>query len=201
MTHAMLRAALRSGVKPWRKGDRAMTYSFELVLVVLVLRHGVRGDSRQGPDQRRLHPRVVQLLPRAGVGLAGRRRPGLRRGGGRRRPRHGLPAADAVADAPGGHRHPADAAAARRLPGPGAGRAAAALRRRRTCRRSATRRTPANLHIAPIYVENSVADTRTPNVVTSIIMDYRGFDTLIETCVIFAAGIASAAVRRKALSR
>ncbi len=54
--------------------------------------------------------------------------------------------------------------------------------------------TPANLHIAPTYVENSVADTRTPNVVTSIIMDYRGFDTLIETCVIFAAGIASAAI-------
>ena len=54
--------------------------------------------------------------------------------------------------------------------------------------------TPANLHVAPFYVENSVADTRTPNVVTSIIMDYRGFDTLIETCVIFAAGIACAAV-------
>ena len=54
--------------------------------------------------------------------------------------------------------------------------------------------TPANLHIAPTYLENSVADTRTPNVVTAIIMDYRGFDTLIETCVIFAAGIASAAI-------
>jgi multicomponent Na+:H+ antiporter subunit B len=56
---------------------------------------------------------------------------------------------------------------------------------------------PAHLHIAPYYVEQSVADTRTPNVVTSIIMDYRGFDTLIETCVIFTAGIACAAVLRK----
>jgi multicomponent Na+:H+ antiporter subunit B len=46
-------------------------------------------------------------------------------------------------------------------------------------------------------VERSIADTRTPNVVTSIIMDYRGFDTLIETCVIFTAGIACAAVLRK----
>ncbi len=54
--------------------------------------------------------------------------------------------------------------------------------------------TPASLHIAPRYMEQSLADTRTPNVVTSIIMDYRGFDTLIETCVIFAAGVASAAV-------
>ena len=57
--------------------------------------------------------------------------------------------------------------------------------------------TPASVHIAPTYLQNTVADTRTPNVVTSIIMDYRGFDTLIETCVIFAAGIASAAVARR----
>jgi multicomponent Na+:H+ antiporter subunit B len=56
---------------------------------------------------------------------------------------------------------------------------------------------PANLHVAPFYVENSLAQTRTPNVVTSILMDYRGFDTLIETCVIFTAGIACAAVLRK----
>jgi multicomponent Na+:H+ antiporter subunit B len=56
---------------------------------------------------------------------------------------------------------------------------------------------PAHSHVAPYYLEHTVADTRTPNVVTSIIMDYRGFDTLIETCVIFAAGIASAAVIRR----
>jgi multicomponent Na+:H+ antiporter subunit B len=56
---------------------------------------------------------------------------------------------------------------------------------------------PASLHIAPTYLANSVADTRTPNVVTSILMDYRGFDTLIETCVIFVAGIAAAAVIRR----
>ena len=42
-----------------------------------------------------------------------------------------------------------------------------------------------------------MAETRTPNVVTSIIMDYRGFDTVIETCVIFTAGIASAAILRR----
>jgi multicomponent Na+:H+ antiporter subunit B len=56
---------------------------------------------------------------------------------------------------------------------------------------------PASRHIAPVYIENSPADTRTPNVVTAIIMDYRAIDTLIETCVIFAAGIASAAVLRR----
>lgn len=57
--------------------------------------------------------------------------------------------------------------------------------------------TPASVHIAPTYVQNALADTRTPNVVTAILMDYRGFDTLIETCVIFTAGIASAAVARR----
>jgi multicomponent Na+:H+ antiporter subunit B len=56
---------------------------------------------------------------------------------------------------------------------------------------------PASTHVSPVYLENSLKDTLTPNVVTSIIMDYRGFDTLIETCVIFTAGIACAAVTIK----
>lgn len=53
---------------------------------------------------------------------------------------------------------------------------------------------PASVHVSPVYLENSLADTRTPNVVTAIIMDYRSFDTLIETVVIFTAGIACAAL-------
>ena len=79
------------------------------------------------------------------------------------------------------------------VPGAGGGGPAAGLRRPGPSgvRRPGHR---ASVHIAPVYLENSVADSRTPNVVTSIIMDYRGFDTLIETCVIFAAGIASAAI-------
>jgi multicomponent Na+:H+ antiporter subunit B len=55
----------------------------------------------------------------------------------------------------------------------------------------------ASRHVSPFYIENSMGDTRTPNVVTAIIMDYRALDTLIETCVIFTAGIASAAVLRR----
>ena len=42
---------------------------------------------------------------------------------------------------------------------------------------------PANVHISPVYLENSLQDTQTPNVVTSVLMDYRAFDTLIETVV------------------
>jgi multicomponent Na+:H+ antiporter subunit B len=56
---------------------------------------------------------------------------------------------------------------------------------------------PASTHISPIYLENSVEQTRTPNVVTAILMDYRSLDTLIETIVIFTAGIACALILRK----
>jgi len=55
---------------------------------------------------------------------------------------------------------------------------------------------PANTHISPVYLENSVADTRTPNAVTSVLMDYRSFDTFIETMVIFSAGISCVLIMR-----
>ncbi|NQU44447.1 DUF4040 domain-containing protein [bacterium] len=45
-------------------------------------------------------------------------------------------------------------------------------------------------HVSAQYVENSMHDMHTPNVVTAILADYRGFDTLIETTVIFAAALA-----------
>ena len=56
---------------------------------------------------------------------------------------------------------------------------------------------PASTYISTDYLENSVEDTRTPNVVTSVLMDYRSFDTFIETIVIFTAGIACALILRK----
>ena len=45
-------------------------------------------------------------------------------------------------------------------------------------------------HVAPHYLQNSIAETSVPNVVTSVLASYRGFDTLGETVVIFTAGIA-----------
>jgi len=51
---------------------------------------------------------------------------------------------------------------------------------------------PANTHISPTYIQESLAQTATPNLVTAILMDYRGFDTLIETAVVFTAGVACA---------
>ena len=49
---------------------------------------------------------------------------------------------------------------------------------------------PANTHVSPFYIENAVEDTKTPNVVTAVLADYRGYDTLGETIVIFTAGLA-----------
>lgn len=49
---------------------------------------------------------------------------------------------------------------------------------------------PAAQRISPQYLEDSLADTDTPNVVTSVLADYRSFDTLGETLVIVTAGMA-----------
>jgi multicomponent Na+:H+ antiporter subunit B len=48
---------------------------------------------------------------------------------------------------------------------------------------------PIHRHVVPRYVERSLEETRVPNLVSSILADYRGYDTLGETTVIFAAGI------------
>jgi len=50
--------------------------------------------------------------------------------------------------------------------------------------------TPAQTHVAPYYLERSIPDTGIPNVVTSVLASYRGFDTLGEVVVVFTAGIA-----------
>ncbi len=56
---------------------------------------------------------------------------------------------------------------------------------------------PASVHLSPEYLRRSLSDTHTPNVVTAILMDYRSLDTLIETAVIFTAGIAAALLLRR----
>lgn len=60
---------------------------------------------------------------------------------------------------------------------------------------------PAAQGVAADYVENSLADTDTPNVVTSILADYRSFDTLGEATVVFTAALAVALVLRQGLVR
>ncbi len=48
---------------------------------------------------------------------------------------------------------------------------------------------PASLHVSPYYIKHSVEETDVPNLVTSVLADYRGFDTMFETTVIFCAGL------------
>jgi multicomponent Na+:H+ antiporter subunit B len=48
---------------------------------------------------------------------------------------------------------------------------------------------PANLHVSPDYIKQSLEDTDTPDMVTAVLADYRGYDTLGETTVIFTAGL------------
>jgi multicomponent Na+:H+ antiporter subunit B len=48
---------------------------------------------------------------------------------------------------------------------------------------------PIHEHVAPRYLTESIKETNVPNVVTSVLADYRGYDTLGETTVIFTAGI------------
>ena len=55
---------------------------------------------------------------------------------------------------------------------------------------------PASLHVSPYYIEKTLEETATPNVVTSILADYRGYDTLGETTVIFTAGVACMLILR-----
>ena len=44
------------------------------------------------------------------------------------------------------------------------------------------------------FITKSYYDTKVPNLVTSVLADYRGYDTMFETVVIFAAGMAIFAI-------
>jgi len=48
---------------------------------------------------------------------------------------------------------------------------------------------PAHRHVAPRYIVDSARETGVPNMVTSVLASYRGYDTLGEVTVIFTAGI------------
>ena len=48
---------------------------------------------------------------------------------------------------------------------------------------------PIHRHVAPRYIHDSGTEIGVPNIVTSVLASYRGFDTLGELTVIFTAGI------------
>ncbi len=49
---------------------------------------------------------------------------------------------------------------------------------------------PVHVHVAPRYIEQSDKEIGVPNIVTSVLASYRGFDTLGEVTVVFTALIA-----------
>jgi multicomponent Na+:H+ antiporter subunit B len=48
---------------------------------------------------------------------------------------------------------------------------------------------PAHIHVAPEYLEISKEELHIPNVVTTVLATFRGYDTLGETTVVFTAGL------------
>jgi multisubunit Na+/H+ antiporter MnhB subunit len=56
---------------------------------------------------------------------------------------------------------------------------------------------PASRHISPTYIEKSLEQTHVPNIVTAVLADYRGYDTMFETIVIFCAGVVVVSVLRR----
>lgn len=60
---------------------------------------------------------------------------------------------------------------------------------------------PIHVHVAPRYLQQAVAETGVPNVVTAVLASYRGFDTLGETAVVFTAGAGVIALLRRRAKR
>ena len=56
---------------------------------------------------------------------------------------------------------------------------------------------PAMADMDDYYIENGVEETGANNIVTSIVFDYRGFDTLGEATVLFAAVLGVGSLFRK----
>lgn len=48
---------------------------------------------------------------------------------------------------------------------------------------------PIHRHVAPRYIQDSPQEIGVPNMVTSVLASYRGFDTLGETAVVLTAGV------------
>ncbi len=56
---------------------------------------------------------------------------------------------------------------------------------------------PASVYLSPHFIEKTMEETSVPNMVTAVLADYRGYDTMFETIVIFCAGITVLTVLRR----
>ena len=58
-----------------------------------------------------------------------------------------------------------------------------------------------NRHVSDYYIEEGPELTHSPNLVTGVLADFRGFDTLLETTVMFLAGVSVAMILSNRLKR
>lgn len=56
---------------------------------------------------------------------------------------------------------------------------------------------PAATNLSAYFIEEAIPETHVPNLVTAVLGDYRGYDTMFETVVIYCAGLAVISVLRK----
>lgn len=56
---------------------------------------------------------------------------------------------------------------------------------------------PIHLHVVPRYLNDALAETGVPNIVTAVLASYRGYDTFGETTVVFTAGAGVVALLRR----
>jgi len=56
---------------------------------------------------------------------------------------------------------------------------------------------PPSIWVSNRYIEKAFEETAVPNLVTAVLADYRGYDTLFETVVIFAAGVSVVMLLRR----
>ncbi len=59
---------------------------------------------------------------------------------------------------------------------------------------------PASTYLSPRFIEKTMEETSVPNIVTAVLADYRSFDTMFETTVIFSAAVACFLILRVFLS-
>jgi multicomponent Na+:H+ antiporter subunit B len=56
---------------------------------------------------------------------------------------------------------------------------------------------PAAQHLSAYFIEHAFHETHVPNLVTAVLGDYRGYDTMFELVVIYCAGTAVISVLRR----
>lgn len=57
--------------------------------------------------------------------------------------------------------------------------------------------TPTYNEVSKYYIENSIKDTGATNIITGVILDYRAFDTFVESSVLFTSAVVVLLVLKK----